>query len=64
MTPKTLFRRTLALFAFVMSGSLLAADPVVVSSKIDTEGSVLGQMKTHPTPTEYSIHSPSSPEPD
>ena len=44
MTPKTLFRRTLALFAFVMSGSLLAADPVVVSSKIDTEGSVLGQM--------------------
>ncbi|MBO6875739.1 MAG: ABC transporter substrate-binding protein, partial [Marinobacter sp.] len=44
VTPKTLFRRTLALFAFVMSGSLLAADPVVVSSKIDTEGSVLGQM--------------------
>ena len=44
MTSKSLFRRTAALIAFMMSGSVLAADPVVVSSKIDTEGSVLGQM--------------------
>ncbi len=44
MTPKSLLRRTAALTAFVMSGSVMAADPVVVSSKIDTEGSVLGQM--------------------
>ena len=44
VTPKSLLRRTAALIAFVMSGSVMAADPVVVSSKIDTEGSVLGQM--------------------
>ena len=44
MTPKSLLRRTAALIAFVMSGLVMAADPVVVSSKIDTEGSVLGQM--------------------
>ena len=44
VTPKSFLRRTAALIALVMSGSVMAADPVVVSSKIDTEGSVLGQM--------------------
>ena len=44
MTAKTFLRRTAVLIALVISGSALAAEPVVVSSKIDTEGSVLGQM--------------------
>ncbi|WP_323127259.1 ABC transporter substrate-binding protein [Marinobacter sp. JSM 1782161] len=37
-------RQTLAVLLLCVSGPVLAADPVVVSSKIDTEGSVLGQM--------------------
>ncbi|MGF2736810.1 glycine betaine ABC transporter substrate-binding protein OsmF [Marinobacter sp. DUT-1] len=38
------FRRVAALTAMLITGPAMAADPVVVSSKIDTEGSVLGQM--------------------
>lgn len=38
------FRRAAALALFVMTSPAMAADPVVVSSKIDTEGAVLGQM--------------------
>ena len=38
------FTRALALMAAFIVGPLLAADPVVVSSKIDTEGAVLGQL--------------------
>jgi osmoprotectant transport system substrate-binding protein len=37
-------RRMAACLVMVLSGSAMAADPVVVSSKIDTEGAVLGQM--------------------
>lgn len=44
MTSKSLVCRLAAFLAFMISGSVVAADPVVVSSKIDTEGSVLGQM--------------------
>ena len=38
------FRRLAAFSLMLMAGPVLAADPVVVSSKIDTEGAVLGQM--------------------
>ncbi|MEP5286982.1 MAG: ABC transporter substrate-binding protein [Alloalcanivorax venustensis] len=38
------FRRAAALTLLVLAGPTMAADPVVVSSKIDTEGAVLGQM--------------------
>jgi len=38
------FRRAAALFLMLTAGPAMAADPVVVSSKIDTEGAVLGQM--------------------
>ena len=38
------FRRVAAVTLMLTAGSALAADPVVVSSKIDTEGAVLGQM--------------------
>jgi len=38
------FIRLLALITVFMAGPALAADPVVVSSKIDTEGAVLGQL--------------------
>lgn len=44
MSPISRFRRAAALTVMLVSGSAMAADPVVVSSKIDTEGSVLGQM--------------------
>lgn len=37
-------RLSIPLLCLLISGHALAADPVVVSSKIDTEGSVLGQM--------------------
>ena len=38
------FRRVAAVTLMLTAGSVQAADPVVVSSKIDTEGAVLGQM--------------------
>lgn len=38
------FCRVAALTAMLITGPAMAADPVVVSSKIDTEGAVLGQM--------------------
>ncbi|MDP4533006.1 glycine betaine ABC transporter substrate-binding protein OsmF [Marinobacter salarius] len=38
------FYRAAAFTLVLISGPALAADPVVVSSKIDTEGAVLGQM--------------------
>ena len=38
------FRRAAALTLMLITGPAMAADPVVVSSKIDTEGAVLGQM--------------------
>ncbi|BES72842.1 ABC transporter substrate-binding protein [Marinobacter nanhaiticus D15-8W] len=38
------FRRAAALTVMLITGPAMAADPVVVSSKIDTEGAVLGQM--------------------
>lgn len=37
-------RRSVPFLFLLLSGQVSAADPVVVSSKIDTEGSVLGQM--------------------
>ncbi len=44
MSPISRFRRAAALTLLVLAGPTMAADPVVVSSKIDTEGAVLGQM--------------------
>ena len=44
MSPISRFRRTAALTFLLLAGPTMAADPVVVSSKIDTEGAVLGQM--------------------
>ncbi|GGY61460.1 ABC transporter substrate-binding protein [Marinobacter zhanjiangensis] len=44
MSPISRFRRAAALTLMLISGPAMAADPVVVSSKIDTEGAVLGQM--------------------
>ncbi len=44
MSPISRFRRTAALTLLLLTGPTMAADPVVVSSKIDTEGAVLGQM--------------------
>ena len=44
MSPSSRLRRAAACTLMMISGSVLAADPVVVSSKIDTEGAVLGQM--------------------
>ena len=38
------FRRAAAFVLFVITSPAMAAEPVVVSSKIDTEGAVLGQM--------------------
>jgi len=37
-------RRAAAITVLLFAGQAMAADPVVVSSKIDTEGAVLGQM--------------------
>lgn len=44
MAPSSIFRQIAAAIMLIVSGPAMAADPVVVSSKIDTEGSVLGQM--------------------
>ncbi|AHI28055.1 osmoprotectant uptake system substrate-binding protein [Marinobacter similis] len=44
MSPISRFRRTAALTLLLLAGPTMAAGPVVVSSKIDTEGAVLGQM--------------------
>ena len=44
MSPLSRFRRAAAFTLMLLAGSAMAADPVVVSSKIDTEGAVLGQM--------------------
>ena len=44
MSPVSRFRRAAALTAMLITAPAMAADPVVVSSKIDTEGAVLGQM--------------------
>ncbi|WP_265013621.1 glycine betaine ABC transporter substrate-binding protein OsmF [Marinobacter zhanjiangensis] len=44
VSPISRFRRAAALTLMLISGPAMAADPVVVSSKIDTEGAVLGQM--------------------
>lgn len=44
MSPTSRFRRAAALTLMLIAGPAMAADPVVVSSKIDTEGAVLGQM--------------------
>ncbi len=44
MFPISRFRRAAALTLLALAGPTMAADPVVVSSKIDTEGAVLGQM--------------------
>ena len=44
MSPTYRFRRAAALTLLLLTGPTMAADPVVVSSKIDTEGAVLGQM--------------------
>ena len=44
MSPTSPFRRIAAFTLMLISAPALAADPVVVSSKIDTEGGVLGQM--------------------
>ena len=44
MSPISRFRRAAALTLMLITGPAMAADPVVVSSKIDTEGAVLGQM--------------------
>jgi len=44
VSPISRFRRAAALTLLVLAGPTMAADPVVVSSKIDTEGAVLGQM--------------------
>jgi len=44
VSPISRFRRAAALTLLLLAGPTMAADPVVVSSKIDTEGAVLGQM--------------------
>ncbi len=44
MSPVSRFRRAAALTLLLLAGPTMAAEPVVVSSKIDTEGAVLGQM--------------------
>jgi len=44
VAPSSFFCRVAAFIVLIISGPAVAADPVVVSSKIDTEGSVLGQM--------------------
>ncbi len=44
MSPISRFRRAAALTLLLLAGPTMAAEPVVVSSKIDTEGAVLGQM--------------------
>lgn len=44
MSPVSCFRRAAALTAMLIAAPAMAADPVVVSSKIDTEGAVLGHM--------------------
>ena len=44
MSYKTRFCQAFAFAVALFIGQAMAADPVVVSSKIDTEGAVLGQM--------------------
>lgn len=44
MSLTSRFGRAAALTVTLIAGQAMAADPVVVSSKIDTEGAVLGQM--------------------
>lgn len=44
MTFISRLRRAVVLPLLLIAGTAMAADPVVVSSKIDTEGAVLGQM--------------------
>ncbi|WP_372982682.1 glycine betaine ABC transporter substrate-binding protein, partial [Marinobacter sediminum] len=44
VSPVSRFRRAAALTLLLLAGPTMAAEPVVVSSKIDTEGAVLGQM--------------------
>lgn len=44
MSLTSRFRLAAALTVTLLAGQAMAADPVVVSSKIDTEGAVLGQM--------------------
>ncbi|MDK9558242.1 ABC transporter substrate-binding protein [Marinobacter sp. M216] len=44
VSPISRYSRAAALTAMLVAAPAMAADPVVVSSKIDTEGSVLGQM--------------------
>ena len=44
MSLTSCFRRAAAITVLLFAGQAMAADPVVVSSKIDTEGAVLGQM--------------------
>jgi len=44
VATNSLFRRLAVCFVLAFSSSAMAAEPVVVSSKIDTEGAVLGQM--------------------
>ena len=44
MSISSFLRRIATCFVLVLSAPAMAAEPVVVSSKIDTEGAVLGQM--------------------
>lgn len=44
MSPLSCLRRTATVILMLITAPAMAADPVVVSSKIDTEGAVLGQM--------------------
>ncbi|MFL1406584.1 ABC transporter substrate-binding protein [Marinobacter sp. M1N3S26] len=44
VSPLSRIRRTAAVILMLITAPAMAADPVVVSSKIDTEGAVLGQM--------------------
>lgn len=44
MSLTSCIRRAAAVTVLLFAGQAMAADPVVVSSKIDTEGAVLGQM--------------------
>ena len=44
MFPLSCLRRAAAVTLMLITAPAMAADPVVVSSKIDTEGAVLGQM--------------------
>ncbi|WP_328190140.1 glycine betaine ABC transporter substrate-binding protein OsmF [Marinobacter sp. OP 3.4] len=44
VSPLSCLRRTATVILMLITAPAMAADPVVVSSKIDTEGAVLGQM--------------------